>query len=95
MWLIFKDRVISEKRIPIHMGSTRLVKYLEVIGKENFANGKVIDIMDLNCELRKRTGKTRWSSNEIAGAMPKLRELYIPTGMKNEFDLNTYVVCNE
>ena len=39
-------------------------------------------------------GKTRWSSNEIAGAMPKLRELYVPTGEKNEFDLNTYIVCN-
>lgn len=79
----------------LYMGSTRLVKYLEVIGRENFPNGRVIDIMDLNCELKKRVGKTRWSSNEIAGAMPKLRDLFVPTGVKNEYDLNTYIVCNE
>ena len=76
------------------MGSTRLVRYLESIGRENFQNGREIDILDLNCELRKRLGKTRSSSNEIAGAMPKLRELYVPTGEKNEFDLNTYIVGN-
>lgn len=46
----------------LYMGSTRLVKYLEVIGRENFPNGRVIDIMDLNCELKKRVGKTRWLS---------------------------------
>ena len=76
------------------MGSTRLVRYLESIGRENFQNGREIDILDLNCELRKRLGKTRWSSNEIAGAMPKRGELYVPTGEKNESDLNTYIVCN-
>jgi hypothetical protein len=74
------------------MGSVRLINHLMNIAFEDFHDGDEVDIIDLSNKLYKRTGKVRWSSNEIAGAMPKVRDIYVPTGCKNKHDLNTYIV---
>lgn len=58
----------------------------------DFEDGDVVDVMDIGRAMKYLYGKVRWSRCEIAGAMTKLRENFVPTGEKNEYNLNTYVV---
>ena len=58
----------------------------------DFEEGEVVDVTDIGNAMKIRDGRIRWSRCEIAGAMPKLADVFIPTGEKNGCNLKTYVV---
>ena len=74
------------------MVSQRLIKYLRKIAEDSFKEGQEVDTRDINAALKNMLGKYRWSSNEIAGALPRVSDTYIPTGEKNIYGLYTYIV---
>ena len=57
-----------------------------------FEDGEEVDISDIGNAMEKKNGRIRWSNCEIAGAMPKLSDIFIPTGDKNKYNLKTYTV---
>ena len=57
-----------------------------------FDDGDVVDVMDIGSAMKKLDGRVRWSRCEIAGAMTKLTDCFIPTGEKNGCNLKTYIV---
>lgn len=58
----------------------------------DFDEGEIVDIADIGSAMERMDGKIRWSRCEIAGAMAKLADIFIPTGEKNRWNLKTYVV---
>ena len=57
-----------------------------------FKDGQEVDIADIGFAMEKRDGRIRWSRCEIAGAMPKVSDVFIPTGEKTQCNLKTYIV---
>lgn len=57
-----------------------------------FDDGDIVDIADISVVMKRLDGRIRWSKCEIAGAMPKLKDIFEPTGEKNKWNLNTYTV---
>ena len=77
------------------MASDRLIKYLRIIAINDFKQDEIVDIKDISRMLKRYTRKICWSSNEIAGAMPKVSSLYVPTGEKNIYGLNTFIINSD
>ena len=57
-----------------------------------FDDGDVVDVVDIGSAMKNIDGRVRWSRCEIAGAMAKLADTFVPTGEKNECNLKTCVV---
>lgn len=74
------------------MTSARLIRLLIQIADESFIPMQVVDVVEINAKLYLKLGKRYWSSSEIAGAMPRVSHIYKPTGEKNIYGLNTFVV---
>lgn len=72
------------------MPKTRIVHQLTVATAELPPDTEV-DICDLQKLLYKKYGKISWSGNEISGAMPKLKDIFSPTGNVNRNGLKTYM----
>ena len=71
-------------------GSRLLNNIRSIVG--SFKDGQEVDIADIGFAMEKKDGRIRWSRCEIAGAMPKLSDVFIPTGEKNQWNLKTYIV---
>lgn len=71
------------------------MKYLRIVALNDFEPQEIVDIRDISNALKRRTKRICWSSNEIAGVMPRLSSLYIPTGEKNIYGLNTFIIGSE
>lgn len=73
------------------MSGKRIINNIRKTLKE-FDDGDIVDITDIGCAMKRLDGKIRWSRCEIAGAMTKVTDIFIPTGEKNGLNLKTYTV---
>ena len=73
------------------MSGQRIINNIKKVLTE-FDEGDEVDIADIGSAMERKDGKIRWSRCEIAGAMSKLTEFFVPTGEKNKWNLKTYIV---
>ena len=73
------------------MAGPRIARQLTLVAENDLPKGAEVDVWKMCNLIYRRTGKTKWGSNEISGAMSSMSETFMKTDERNENNLVVFV----